>query len=121
MLKILLVAITGLSIGAGAISYVNYTNNQLIEEKFKYLQRDVKQLTRKISELNSQIDTQVNTGSNRERPTRTHTVKKSRVTPNSDYSDSLVTQPSDAIIELRKRQAKEQALKKHFSKSIATN
>jgi hypothetical protein len=121
MLKILLVAITGLSIGAGTVSFINYTNNQLIEDKFEYLQRDVKQLTRKISELNSQIDTQVNTSSNRESSTLTHIVKKSRITPHNDYSDSTVTQSSDAIIELRKRQAKEKSLKKHLGKSMATN
>ena len=121
MLKILLVAITGLSIGAGTVSFINYTNNQLIEAKFEYLQRDVKQLTRKIRELNSQIDTQVYTSSNRESSTLTHIVKETRVNPNNDYSDSTVTQSSDAIIELRKRQAKEKSLKKHLGKATATN
>jgi prefoldin subunit 5 len=121
MLKILLVAFASLSIGAGAISYVNYMNNQLIEDKFEYLQRDVKQLTRKIRELNSQIDTQVNTSSNRESSTLIHIVKETRVNPNNDYSDSTVTQSSDAIVELRKRQAKEKSLKKHLGKATATN
>jgi hypothetical protein len=121
MLKILLVAITGLSIGAGTVSFINYTNNQLIEDKFEYLQRDVKQLTRKISELNSQIDTQANINAKRESSSRTHIVKQSRSTPDNDYSGSLVTQSSEAIIELRKRQAKEKSIKKHLGKSIATN
>jgi uncharacterized protein YydD (DUF2326 family) len=121
MLKILLVAITGLSIGAGTVSFINYTNNQLIEERFEYLQRDVKQLTRKISELNSQIDKQVNISSKRDISSRTHIVKTSRSIPDNDYSDQLVSQSSHAIIELRKRQAKEKSLKKHLGKSIATN
>ena len=121
MLKILLVAIAGVSIGAGAISYINYTNNQLIEEKFVYLQRDVKQLTREISKLNSNAYKQVHTNADRGNPTLTNIVKKSRTALNDDYRDSSVTQPSEAILEQRKRRAKEQALKKHLGVSVATN
>jgi len=56
MLKIILVGISGVALGASAISYINYTNNQSMEEKYVYLQRDVKQLTEEISALSNKIE-----------------------------------------------------------------
>jgi len=121
MLKIIMVGIAGVALGASAMSYINFTNNQSTEEKYAYLQRDVKQLTTEISTLKNEIRQLASASVNQNIAMGSTTAKKSTANPNK-YHNSLTSDKARlAMLEQRKRKVKEKARKKHLGTSMATN
>jgi len=121
MLKIIVVGIAGVALGASAMSYINFTNNQSTEEKYVYLQRDVKQLTTEISELKSEIKQQASASSNQKRAIAPTTAKKSTINSNKYQSGLTSDKTRLTMLEQRKLKVKEKARKKHLGTSMATN
>jgi len=121
MLKIILVGISGVALGASAISYINYTNNQSMEERYVYLQRDVKQLTEEISALSNKIEIQAVESSNQKSINRTNLVKNNKIAPNNYQSDSSNTERSVTKAEQQKLALQKQTRKKCLGSSMATN
>jgi len=121
MLKIILVGISGVALGASAISYINYTNNQSMEEKYAYLQRDVKQLTEEISALSNKIEIQAIASTNKKGMNLTNIVKSNKVTSTMLQSDLSSTERSVAKAEQQKLALQKQTRKKYLGNSMATN
>ncbi|AOW76581.1 hypothetical protein A3Q34_06735 [Colwellia sp. PAMC 20917] len=121
MLKLIVVGIAGVALGASTVGYINYTNNQSIEDKYVYLKRDVQQLTKKITELNEKIEKRATNSFNQQDITVTNRTKKNRMTANN-YNHSLSSTEHNAVrLDKIKLVIQDKARKKHLGKSQATN
>jgi hypothetical protein len=121
MLKIIVVGIAGVALGVSAISYINYTNNQLMEDKYVYLQRDVKQLTKEISALNHKIEVQAAASSNQKSMSLTNIAKNNKATPSKYRSGLSTTERSLILAEQEKLTIQKKTRKKHLGNSMAAN
>jgi len=118
-LKIILAGVAGVVIGASAISYLNSVNNQSFEEKFSYLQNDVRKLTKEVSALQNKRDQQVTNILSKNSRTLTNIAKKSKVIATNHPSSFSETNAKAKVIEQQKLALQEKTRKIHSGTSMA--
>jgi hypothetical protein len=121
MLKIILIAIAGVAITVGAVNYINDTDRQSLEEKYIYLQRDVKQLTKEVSALKNTIEAQVSANSKQQGVALHSTLKNSRVSPDMYHDNLTSAKTSKTMLEHQNRANQERIRKKNLGTSMAIN
>jgi hypothetical protein len=119
ILKIILAGVAGVLIGASSISYLNFVSNQKFEEKFSYLQSDVKKLTKEVSALQNKIEQQVTSIPSRSLRTLPNIVKSSRVSTNNHKSRISEDNAKAKIIDQQKLALQEKTRKIHSGTSMA--
>lgn len=120
-MKSIIVGIVGIAIAASVMSYINFIHNQELENKYVYLQRDVKQLTKEISALHFKIAKQQNVSAEQS------TLFNPNLAKNYSKPVNLHKQGVNSAHAKSKGLAQQQltntikARKKHLGMSMATN